>query len=167
MATHENPTKTERELEAILKGAQQVLAGGKTISFRGQSYDLAGFTTLVQSYLDPYVKIRESRALTRKLLEDRRTNELDASEFVHSMKVTAEGAYGDQSVEYAQFGFSPRKKPADLTPEQKQHKLELMRATRLARHTMGKRQKKNVKGDVSSNGSEAGSPATPPTGPKP
>ena len=168
MAKKQNPTKTERDLLAIRVGTQQVLGGGKTILYRGQTYDQTSFTALVDNLLAPYTRVHDMRTLAEKSVEDRRVNEPQAEEFVRLFKVAASAAYGENSLEFSQLGFKPRKEAAALTPEQKQLKLERMRATRAARKTMGRRQRAQVKGVVNPgqpNGSTG--PAAPGTGTNP
>ncbi len=48
----------------------------------------------------------------------------------------------------ADYGVAPRKTRAPLTAEQKAAAAQKRKATRAARHTMGSKQKKDVKGDV-------------------
>ena len=45
-------------------------------------------------------------------------------------------------------GVTPNKTPAPLTPEQEVAKVAKAKATRAARHTMGKNQKAAIKGQV-------------------
>ena len=164
MASHDNAGRVERDLLAIKQGIAQVLTSGKTISFEGTSYDQASFEQFVDAVLAPFSNVRRLKALIEEGMVERRAKKSEAERIVNVIKHAAGGTFGEKSVEFAAFGFAPKKKAVPLTPEQKQHKLEQLRATRLARHTMGKRQKQAVKGDVSSNGGNAGSPATPPTG---
>jgi hypothetical protein len=68
---------------------------------------------------------------------------------------------GDGSAQVA-FGGKVRKQRAKLTVEQKAAMAAKMRATRAARHTMGKKQKAAIKGQVPP---PATPPATPPAAP--
>jgi hypothetical protein len=66
--------------------------------------------------------------------------------------------FGDTSPALADFGLAPPKKPL-TTPEKKAAAADKMRATRAARHTMGKKQKKAIKGVVPATAPEAPPPA--------
>src|SRR5581483_2924280 len=99
-----------------------------------------------------------------KTLADRHASQAGADRFLSLLKHAVVASAGDEATELTLLGFKPKKKPAELTPEQKQHRVEQMRATRAARHTMGKRQKQAVKGVVSSKKGGAGSPAAPSPG---
>ena len=57
----------------------------------------------------------------------------------------------------ADFGLKPRKIPAPLTPEEKVAAVAKAKATRAARHTMGKKQKAGITGTA-----PQAAPATPP-----
>jgi hypothetical protein len=57
-------------------------------------------------------------------------------------------AFGGAIDVLADFGLAPHKARRALTPEEKQVAAAKGQATRAARHTMGKKQKKAVKGNV-------------------
>jgi hypothetical protein len=155
----QRPTKTEQELRGILSGIQQVLTAGKTFPLMGANLDQATLLTTVNGLLAPYSNVHQQRTLLEKGLGDRNTGEPNAKGFVQSFKSAAAGTYGETSLEFSLFGFAPRKKPIELTPEQKQHKLAQLRATRAARKTLGSRQRAAIKGVVTgTNGSNAVKP---------
>jgi hypothetical protein len=56
--------------------------------------------------------------------------------------------YGDAPGVLADYRVAPRKKPAPLTTDQQAAALAKREATRAARHTMGPKQRKQVKGTV-------------------
>jgi hypothetical protein len=159
----DKPGKTERDLLSIRLGAEQALTGGRTISYKGMSYDQASLTRAADASLGPYQSVHRARTILEQVLSERRAGEASAQELVQIVKLAAAAAFGEDSVEFSLFGFQPKKKAVPLTPEQKQHKLEQLRATRKARKTMGRRQKQAVKGVVSSGGT-AGPPAAPEAG---
>jgi hypothetical protein len=70
--------------------------------------------------------------------------------------------YGAKSVEFADFGFATKAKPVDVAT--KVEAVKKSAATRAARHTMGKRQKEKVRGEVSLAGDGPNGP-TPPEAP--
>jgi hypothetical protein len=69
-------------------------------------------------------------------------------------------------VPFSDFGIAPRKPRAALTTEAEGDRIEKWRATRVARHTMGKKEKAKIKGTVpvTAPASQANgvSPVTPP-----
>jgi hypothetical protein len=161
--SNNSPINTEQELRTILSGIQQVLTAGKTFPFKGTSYDQAGLTQLVNGYLAPYENVHTVRTQLQTGIASRQANEANTKDFIKSFEGAAVGQYGESSNEFAAFGFKPRKK-AELTVEQKQHKLDQARATRQARHTLGSKQKAAIKGVVPPVSSSSGNTAPPATG---
>ncbi|HZU99769.1 MAG TPA: hypothetical protein VFF73_23860 [Planctomycetota bacterium] len=144
---NDSPSKTEEELRAILSGIQQVLTAGKTFPYKGTSYDQAGLTQLVTGYLAPYESVRNLRTQLKTGVASRKAGAADTKDFIKTFEASAMGQYGESSTEFAAFGFKPHKK-AELTVEQKQHKLDQARATRAARHTVGPKQRASIRGVV-------------------
>lgn len=69
------------------------------------------------------------------------------SAFLGATRAALLAAFSDQVDILADFGLFPRKVPV-LTPEEKQAAVAKAKATRVARHTMGKRQKAAITGET-------------------
>jgi hypothetical protein len=63
--------------------------------------------------------------------------------------------YGSNPAVLSEFGLEARKKPGPRTVADKQAAVDQMLATRAARHVMGSRQRKQIKGVVASASSGA------------
>jgi hypothetical protein len=137
----------ELKLLNIQRGIAAVLAGGKTIPFRGQATGDTVLGPMIAAALAPYVNVTNLRSSLRVGVEARNSNDATVKQLVHDVQIAVETAFG-QGTEFEQFGFKPRKQAQALTPEQKQLKVEKLRQTRAQRHTMGKRQKAAIKGGV-------------------
>ncbi len=157
-------SKTEREILSIKLGAQTALAGGKTLPARGVVYDQASLIQAADGHYGFYKAVHDLVTNLNKSRDDRDANEPKAEDFVAQIRAAAEAAFGESSTEFSDLGFSPRKKPVDLTSEQKQLRLARAQATRAARHTLGSRARKAVKGVVNPPESTAGKPAAPTDG---
>jgi hypothetical protein len=72
----------------------------------------------------------------------------DVREFMAAAKRSLKGALGKKSPKLEVVGMKPEKTPAPPTVEQKQERAQKAKATRTARHTMGPKQRKAVKGQV-------------------
>ena len=84
-----------------------------------------------------------------------------------AVRSVIQGRFGSTSKQLAQFGFVPLK-PATRKAAVKAQAVVKMKATRVARATKGKVQKKNIKGTVPAVGSDVTSlPAPAPTGAAP
>jgi len=164
---HFNPKKTEQKLRNIQKGIAKVLGGGKAMSFRGQLQGQAALGPVTDAALAPFDTVHTNKAVWSKSVSDRDAADPATQKFIEDFQKGCESTFGVGSPEAAEFGFV-KKQAVDLTPEQKQLKLERMRATRAARKTMGRRQRAQVKGVVNPgqpNGSTG--PAAPGTGTSP
>ncbi len=145
MAGPHNPHLSERKLLAIIRGINAVLVNGKTIPYKGTPSDASVLLPILTQALAPYVNVHDLRSALRVAMQEKRAADPASRQLVHDTKVAVECQFGN-GTEFEQFGFKPRKKPAPLTPEKKQLKVDRLRATRSARHVMGKRQKAAIKG---------------------
>jgi hypothetical protein len=68
--------------------------------------------------------------------------------FVSGLRQALKVAFADSIEALADFGLTPRKVPAARTPEEKAQATAKAKATRTARHTMGTKQKAQVKGTL-------------------
>jgi hypothetical protein len=154
-------SKTELDLVGLQKGAPEVLVSGKTIFLGGQAVDQAGFLAMVNAHLTPFETVHERRTLLSQAMTDRLAKEAEAKAFIQDVKTAAANSFGENSVEFQKLGFKPKKKAPPLTPEEKQQKYERLLATRKARNTLGKKQRRNVKGVNGTPAGNEGSPAAP------
>ena len=126
----------------FIDGNQQIPVGGgqRTVSALAQ---------LLQSYVDLREAVVASQATTTSKVAAEREQGPSLlavmGEYVGFLRFT----YGKDPETLADFGLAPSKVRAPLTAEQKAVAAVKRKATRQARHTMGKNQKKDVKGAVS------------------
>jgi hypothetical protein len=120
----------------------------QSLEFGGATRTVTALTQLCQSFVDLREAVVTSQAATKaKVAAERaQTPPLLAviGEFVAFVKAT----FGKQPDVLADFGLAPPKARALQTAEQKAVAAAKRKATRQARHTMGKVQKKDVKGAV-------------------
>jgi hypothetical protein len=158
--SHDQPSKTEQTLSNMQKGAQTALASGKTLTIGGVVYNQQTYAQAVGVMIGRYDAVRHDRTQLAADLADRLANGPQVKQFIQQTKAAVAYVFGEDSQEFSDFGFTPRKKSAELTPEEKELKTARLRATRQARNTMGSRQKKVVKGVVPPpSGSSPASPA--------
>ncbi len=120
----------------------------QSLSFGGATHTVTALTQLFQSFVDLRQAVIASQATTKaKVAAERaQTPQLLAviDDFVAFVKVT----FGNQPDVLADFGLAPPKARTPLTAVQKAVAAARGKATRAARHTAGKNQKKGVKGAV-------------------
>jgi len=136
-------------VQNLITGANKHFPNGsQTLTFGGATRTVTALTQLLQSYLDLRSAVITSQAATKaKVAAERaQTPSLLAviGEFVAFVKVTL----GNQPDALADFGLAPPKARAPQTAEQKAAAAAKRTATRAARGTKGKVQKKAVKGAV-------------------
>jgi len=165
MTDNSEPSKTENDLQAVKKGALEVLVPGKTIFFRGAALNQAAYLAQIDNYLTPYETVNDQRTALTQSVAARNAQEPAAQQFVQDSKLAAGNTFGTDSAEFTKFGFEPRKKAAALTPEEKQLKHDHLLATRAKNGTLGKRQARlAAKGIVEPASGAATPPAAPPSG---
>ena len=148
--------RTLTKLLAIMRGISEVLTAGKTMPFRNGTIDGPGLQALVAPLIALVQAVGDQKTAYQAAISSRNASMPTIEALINDVKKGVSLGFGDGSVAFEQFGFSPRKKAAALTPEQKQLKLQRMRSTRAARGTMGSRQRQSVKGVVPT-------PSTPPS----
>jgi len=153
MATNNYPTTQARDAQIIL-GLQKDLQHVSSLQLAGTAYTPDQLVKLVQSRIDLTNVIAASEATWHSQVASGEALSAKLTPILRGLRQYVINAYGETSPVLADFGFTAPKKRV-LTPEQKAAAAVKAKATREARHTMGKVQKKSVKGTV---------PATAPLG---
>jgi hypothetical protein len=144
---------TGKETETALAG--QLIAGLKkhfsntsSLAFGSATFTPAQVETSLQAIIDLRTAVDVSKAATKAKVaaEVAQAPPLRSqmAAFVSFVKVT----FAKSPDVLADFGLAPRKAPTPLTVDQKAAAAAKRNATRAARHTMGKVQKKAVKGTI-------------------
>jgi hypothetical protein len=150
---------------AFVTRAQQLLAGTKkhfakttTLTFASEAITPAQIEASLQLLIDLRQDVDAAKAATRARINDEVSQAppllrrlMDFAAFV---KVT----FANSPDILADFGLKPNKARTPLTVEQRTMAVARTKATRAARHTMGTKQKKAVKGTVTT---PAPAPAAP------
>jgi len=149
MSSNEShPKGTELQLLMLQRGIAKVLAGGKTIPFRGQTADATALGPLIAAELGIFEDVHVKKSDYRESVATRNTREPSTKTLIQDIRNGAVAQFGESSSDFEDLGFKARKKPAALTPEQKTLKVEKLRATRAARKTVGSRKKLQIRGVV-------------------
>jgi hypothetical protein len=146
MATVNRPTTQARDAQIIL-GLQKDLQHVSGLPLAGTTYTPDDLVKLVQSRIDMSNVIAASRATWLSQVASSQALSAKLTPILRGLRQYVINAYGETSPVLADFGFTAPKKRV-LTPGQKATAAARAKATREARHTMGKVQKKSVKGTV-------------------
>jgi hypothetical protein len=144
--------------ETTIVAQLPTVLGKVTIPINGQMLTTVQIVALVQGHLDALTELVDLRAQTAAAILAERTQRKTVKAAVICIRNYVASAFGDQSSQYASLGFAPRK-VAQKSAESKAQAVNKLLATRAARHTMGKRQKAEIHGDVSAPASAGSSSA--------
>jgi hypothetical protein len=132
--------------ESVIAALGQLLPEGN-VPIAGKVLASKALRAQIQAHVDTMKAATDARARFVQLVLLDHAQRADMKQLLAGIRNHAEALYGELSPEFASFGFKPRKTP-QRTVESKQQAAEKLRATRAARHTMGKRQRAAIHGVV-------------------
>jgi hypothetical protein len=164
MASQNRSEQQAQEAKVIL-GIQKNLLSVPTLSLVGQAITPADLVKLVQSCIDAANAITPAKVKWQGAVQAANALNKQVTPILQGLRAYVINAYGPTSTVLADFGFSPTKTVVK-TPEVKALAAKKSVATRKARNTLGKNQKKNITGATVSPAAPATSstvstPATP------
>jgi hypothetical protein len=130
--------------------------GKVQLPVNGEIMTTAQLVAVFQGHLDSITKVTALRAQLKAAIQSEDTLRASAKSATICLRNYVAAAYGDASTQYASLGFTMRKL-AQKSAEKKALAVEKLRATREARHTMGKVQKSKITGQLP--GTQASLPA--------
>jgi hypothetical protein len=133
-------TKRLNALTAYVDAKAQIAIGGKKLK-------ASQVVAIYQSCLDSRAALATKRAETKAAMATRSSAETARKSADGALKAWVVNEFGEGSPQALDFGFAPPKK-ATRTVESKVNAVALAKATRAARHTMGKKQKSLIKGTM-------------------
>lgn len=165
---HMNNIKNRETLQARL--AQAIAGIGKRLQnvpnvvLVGVTYTPAEAIAFFQSVIASSASVTAARAKWLDTVKADRLLKRNALLALLDLQNIARAIFGNATDPLADFGFLPRKTNHKRTGAVIVEAAAKARATRAARHTMGKKQKSDVKGivEVPANVAPSASPATPP-----
>jgi len=142
-----NKTTTLARDAQVIAGIQKHLQNTSSLPLVGSTYTPADLVKLVQSRIDASGQSDATKATWHSSVLAGETLNTKLTPVLRALRQYVINVFGATSPVLADFGFVPPKS-ATRTPEQKAASAAKAKATRKARGTMGKKQKKAVKGDV-------------------
>ena len=142
-----NRVATNTHDAILITGIEKHLQTTTSLSLSGTTYATADLVKLVQGRIDSTQTVTSAKAAWHASVVANIALDKKLAPLIRGIRQYVISIHGDTSSVLADFGFSPPKK-AVRTPEQKAAAAAKAKATRAARHTMGKNQKKNIKGAV-------------------
>ncbi len=146
--TTNKPTAKDLDAKAI-QGTDRHLSTLTTLTFLGATYTPASLKAVFQTDIDAINAVEAAHTQWRQEVATQKTTRATTRAVRKALKSYLLGTFGPAAVGILQdFGFTPPKPPGKKTVASKSEALVKAAATREARHTMGKTQKKSVKGNV-------------------
>jgi hypothetical protein len=143
-----NRTSQETANQKLIDGFTKHSATLATLVIGGTSYKTADVITVVQGLVNSAKAVVTSRATWQAAVSADKAERSKQKTFMSGVRQSLLVAFGGSIDVLADFGLAPHKARTAPTPQQKQAAAAKAKATRAARHTMGNKQKKAVKGDV-------------------
>ena len=117
------------------------------IPINGEIMTVSNVVAVYQDCLDARTGLDTQRALVKAAMGTTEAAELKLRTTEQPLRAWVVNTFGPDSQQAHDFGFPPRKKPV-RTVVAKSHAVAQSKATRAARHTLGPKQKDQIKGTV-------------------
>lgn len=138
-----------QQLTDLIDGLAKDPPGGMDMLLvEGQGVPLADLGAELEKYRDMYQAVEDAEEQYRVALSARGTIEAIAQRRCNAVRGALRGTLGKTNPVLSHYGVTPAKTPRQLTADEKLLKVERAKATRVARHTMSKKQKLAIKGTV-------------------
>jgi hypothetical protein len=134
--------------EQLIAGTNKHLTNTTQVLFAGSSFTPAQVTAQLQALVNLRHDVDNAKASTKAKLAAEKTDMPALRTFMSAFVTFVKAAYGNAPDVLADFGLHPPKPRTPPTIEAKAAAAAKRKATRAARHTMGSKQKKVVKGAV-------------------
>jgi hypothetical protein len=149
MVVANNPNKpTAKDLcMKAIAGIGKHFAGATSLTLMGASFTPASLKAVFQADIDATNATEAGHTQWRQQVATQKATRANTRAVSKALKSYVVGTFGASAVGVLEdFGFSAPKSPGKKTVAAKAEGLVKAKATRAARHTMGKKQRKTVKG---------------------
>jgi hypothetical protein len=163
---------TEAQYQTLVNGILANLGNETSFPMGGQSYPREDLIAQFQQRIAAAEKTKASKNLWHADVQSERKVVAAVAPLRKAMQKYLQGRYGDGSTKLGEFGFKPVK-PRKVSAKTKATSAVKAEATKVARNTVGKNQRKAVKAPpptspvASSSTATTGSPVAPATGAHP
>ncbi|MDP9036063.1 MAG: hypothetical protein M3O50_14780 [Myxococcota bacterium] len=140
-------TKTPARDAQVIVGVGKHLQSVSSVPLVGSTYTPADLAKLFQSRIDSVAAASAAKATWHSNVVATKALNTRVSPVLRALRQYVINVFGETSPVLADFGFAPPKRTT-RTPEQKAAAAAKAKATRQARHTMGPKQKKGIRGAV-------------------
>jgi hypothetical protein len=140
-----NKTYRINREQQLLSGLEKNLSKSGALVLRGEKHTAGEIISVLQSRIDAAERVKLAKAAWLNEVEQERTLLGQTDPLISDVRKYVSVVHGSSLEVLAEFGLTPAK-PRVLTTDEMAAKVAKTKATREARHTMGKRQKARVHG---------------------
>jgi len=141
-------TEASRVKQLIIGTNKHYPNGSVGLTVGGATYTVTALTALLQSFVDLREAVDAAKAAQKAKIEAERAQAPSLRGVVSAFVAFVKASFGNSPDMLVDFGIPARKARTPLTAEQKAAAAAKRKATRAARHVMGKNQRKAVKAAV-------------------
>jgi hypothetical protein len=144
-----NVTKSSmaQRVQNLIMGTQKHPPTG-SLTIGGKSFTSASLVQVLQSLADALSAVDVAKANWKGALQKLEETRTAVGPIVSAYQGWVLATYGNAPTSLADYGMTPRKVRTPPSTEQTAQAIAKRQATRVARHTMGTQQKKDVKGTI-------------------
>ena len=132
----------------LVAGTEKRLMNKTQVEFMGSSFTPAEITSKLQALVDLRANVDAAKAATRARIAEEAAGSPALRAFQSAFVSFVKVAFGHSPEALADFGITTPKAREPLTVEEMAATVAKRASTREARHTLGSRQKKGIKGAV-------------------
>jgi hypothetical protein len=165
---------TNRNKETDVALAKQLIAGFKqhfpavtSMTIGGQPLTPAQIEQFLQTLIDLRAAVDDAKSATKAKIQTEASQAPALRSRMAALVTIVKGSFGNSPDVLADFGLKPNKVRTPLTIDQKAVAAARRAATRAARHTMGPKQRQQVKGTITTIVSPPPADAPKPVAPAP
>ncbi len=122
--------------------------GSQELQVGGGSFTVTALTALLQGFVDNRAAVEASQAATKAKVQAESVQTPAQLAVIRAFESFVRATFGSSADVLADFGLAPPKAPVTRTAEEKALAAAKGAATRAARGTKGKNQKKDIKGTI-------------------
>jgi hypothetical protein len=160
--------KTEAvSAEQLIAGTKKHFSSASSLTFGSGTFTPAQIEAFLQTLADLRTAVDDAKAATKAKLAQEQAEGAPLRSQMAAYVAFVKASFSKSPDVLADFGLKPKKAKTPLTIEQKAAAAAKRKATRAARHTMGAKQKKQVKGTITTIVTATDSTAQQPVAQKP
>jgi hypothetical protein len=157
------PTKSalQQQARGLITGTQKHLAN-ETLAFNGARFATQALIQVLQELIDVVTRSDAAKAEWKDALKSMNDGKATIVPVLVAFQAFVVNRFGNAPSTLEDFGIAPRKVPTPMTAEQKAAALVKRKATRAARHIVGKKERAKIQAPAATTPTTP-APGTPPT----